>query len=474
MTLLKDRPWELWRRNGLPTLAATNLMAAIFDRLTERVLPDTLSKMILDFSSKIDEIDAANVLRDINEERLVAGFPQITDLNAVEAELVHRMRYYKNVVKDALNRVPTDNLVKLLTDVVAINTENGKKPVATLVDDLVSAYEVEAKEFFESETEKLTKLTDAIKLAAPRGEAAVAPLMGSIEQIARAWDTVAKPINLSAKSKGTNHEPSKEIAFAIRAIGIDLFNDFKMLEQSQRTVKLLKDVFVDLPDLMERVESDAETIDEIRAKRDVDSKNKEEWEREITYRGEIGLISKEALAISPKGIEWKGRTYPLESITRIRWGGVSHSINGIPTGTTYSIAFGDLNSEGFVSLRKSEIFSSFVDRLWKAVGVRLLIEMLERLRMGDELRFGSAIVSDLGVTLPKKKFFSQAEAVFSEWEKTTIWSADGSLFISSRNDKKAFVSLSYIEIPNAHVLEHLIRVYFKSTNSGRRISSLLD
>jgi hypothetical protein len=80
----------------------------------------------------------------------------------------------------------------------------------------------------------------------------------------------------------------------------------------------------------------------------------------------------------------RGRTFPLDSITRVRWGGVSHSVNGIPTGTTYTIAFGNRSSEAVVELKKQDIYSTFIDKLWRAVCVRLLTEMLEALKDGRD------------------------------------------------------------------------------------------
>src|SRR3546814_5902743 len=72
---------------------------------------------------------------------------------------------------------------------------------------------------------------------------------------------------------------------------------------------------------------------------------RDEWAHEITYRAEIGVMFKDTLSISPDGISWKGQSFSLDSITRVRWGGVRHSVNGVPTGTTYTIAFGDKRSE---------------------------------------------------------------------------------------------------------------------------------
>ena len=79
---------------------------------------------------------------------------------------------------------------------------------------------------------------------------------------------------------------------------------------------------------------------------------------------------------------------------------------GFAQGTTYSIVFGNSDGYSSIELRKQDIYSNFVDRLWKTVGVRLLTKYLEGLRDGKQYRFGTAIVNDRGIELERKKFFS--------------------------------------------------------------------
>jgi hypothetical protein len=97
-------------------------------------------------------------------------------------------------------------------------------------------------------------------------------------------------------------------------------------------------------------------------------------------------------------------------------GGIDrHSVNGIPTGTTYTIAFGDDRNEAIVELRREEVFGNFVGKLAMAVGPRLLTELLRALMAGKEVRFAEAIIRDDGPTLVKHKFWGGNEnaAVFS-------------------------------------------------------------
>jgi hypothetical protein len=245
-----------------------------------------------------------------------------------------------------------------------------------------------------------------------------------------------------------------------------------MLTQSRHITTLLQELFAECPEVKERVEQDVNALQELMQKHRETEVRREEWAQEITYRAEVGMVFKDQLSISPEEAVWRGQRYPLEAITRVRWGGIRHSTNGIPTGTAYTIAFGDDRSEAVVELRREGIYSNFIERLWKAVGVRLLVELLETLKSGKEIEFGDAFLKDDSITLERHKFIGANEMVRCGWHQVHIWSADGSFYIGAKDDKKTYAKFPYIDLPNTHILEHAIRIAFKKPGL-QRLSDLL-
>lgn len=470
--LLHD-PMAVRGESGLPTLAHLNLLAAAFEAVDSEHDAEDLASFIQEVAYLVDEIDPEDVLRDINEDRAVSGFPEVRALDQIEAELAERKRYYRSAIKDALDRLPPTTLVQVMTDTVEGVTLGGEDHAPELIDDLVDSYEVETQGFLQKEAENVHKLIKAARDSANSGEAAVKPYVDKLDAVARNWDKVAQPIQLSAKARGIDHEASRDLAYEIRSLAIDLFNTHDMLTQSQRLTGLLQELFAELPEVSERVEQDADALADIFHERKKAVARRDEWAREITYRAEIGVMFKDTLSISPDGISWKGQSFSLDSITRVRWGGVRHSVNGVPTGTTYTIAFGDKRSEAVVELKKEDIYSKFIDKLWRAVCVRLLGEMLEALKDVRDLYFGDALLHDDGITLVKHKFLGANERVRCTWGQVQIWNADGSFCIGSKDDKKTNVGISYIHVANTHILEQLIRMAFKKPGL-RRLSELLQ
>ena len=457
----------------LPALARLNLLAAAFETVDgERKAADVAS-FIRQVAYLVDELDPEDVRRDINEDRAIAGFPEVRALDQIEAELAERKRYYRSAVMDALGRLPSTTLVQVMTDTVDGVTAGGEDHAPELIDDLVDSYEVEAQDFLQKEAENVRKLIKAARESANAGEAAVKPYVDKLDAVARNWDRVAQPIQLSAKARGIDHVASRDLAYEIRSLAVDLFNKHDMLTQSQRLTGLLREVFAEVPDVSERVEQDVDALADIVHERKQAVARRAEWARSITYRAEVGIFFKGTLSISPEGVSWKGKSYSLDSITRVRWGGVRHSVNGIPTGTTYTIAFGDGRSEAVVELRRDDIYGEFVKRLWQAVCVRLMEGILEALKTGRELYFGDALLHDDGVTFVKRRFLGTPEKVRCSWNQVHVWNGNGSFFIGAKDDKRANAAMSYIHIANTHILEQAIRMAFKRPGL-RRLSELLQ
>lgn len=470
---LLNNPMALREESGLPTLAHLNLLAAAFEAVDGEHDADDLAGFIMEAAYLAEELSPAEVLRDINEDRAVSGFPEVRALDQVDAELTERKRYYRGAIKDALNRLPPMTLIQVMTQTVDGVTSAGDDHAPGLVDDLVDSYEVETQGILQKEAENVQKLIKAAREWAGSGESVVKPYVDKLAAVARNWDKIAQPIQLSSKARGIEHEASSKLAYEIRSLAIDLFNKHDMLTQSQRLTGLIQELFSEVPEIADRVEEDADALAEIFQQRKQAAARKDEWAHEVTYRAEIGVMFKDTLSISPEGVSWKGQSFPLNSVTRVRWGGVSHSVNGIPTGTTYTIAFGDSRSEAVVELKKQDIYSTFIDKLWRAVCMRLLTEMLEALKGGRDLHFGEAILHDDGITLVRRKFLGSNEKVRCSWNQVHVWSADGSFCIGAKDDKKVNAGISYIHEANTHVLEQAIRMAFKKSGM-HRLSDLLQ
>ena len=455
-------------------IAQANLLAAGLSRFLDRS-SSNVTKWVLEIAYVFENIDTEMVRTIINEERIVSGFPAVTDLSAIEMEIKERRHHYRRVITTALDNLSVKERAKVVTMVVEASTDNGENPGPILVDDLVDSYEINAQEFLEKEEGNIEVLDEKIRAAADAKspDTALTPMVNQLIQAVKNWDTFAQPIQINKKIQGLSHDVSYRVAGRVRKLTIDLFNKYGKLDFAQQLTNMLQEVFAEVGEVAERTAEDAKALDEIAEQRvhliEAAKKREEEWRREITYEADVDtFFFKNKLRISPEGIEWRGDRWDLDSITRIRWGGTRHSLNGIPTGTTYSIIF-DYAS---IELKDEIIYNNFIDRLWRAVGVRLLTEYLEGLREEKKYRFGSAVISDHGMELERKRLFSSNEQVFCRWSELVIWNGAGVFCIGKKEDRKLKTSFSYQDEDNIHVLEAAIRMFWK--RGGNRLSNLLD
>jgi hypothetical protein len=61
-----------------------------------------------------------------------------------------------------------------------------------------------------------------------------------LEEVAKSWVRVAEPIQLSLKSRALDDERSQRIAYPIRNLGLELFNDHSMRDEAKRITDLLQ------------------------------------------------------------------------------------------------------------------------------------------------------------------------------------------------------------------------------------------
>lgn len=237
-------------------------------------------------------------------------------------------------------------------------------------------------------------------------------------------------------------------------------------------METLQEVFAELPEVADRLEEDVSAIKEIIFDYAEAKRLGERRADEITFKTEIGVLMKNTLAISPDGVQWKHTIIPLDQITRVRWGATRHTINGIPSGTTHTIYVGDNHSLMHIETRKEAIYKEFVDKLWRAVCVRLMIEMLQGLREKKCYQFGEAVVDDKGVEFPQKGFFSSGKTVYGRWDQLQTWSANGKFIIGIKGNKKEYFSISYQHVDNTHILAAAISAGLK--NGVTRLSAILD
>ncbi len=267
MELLRSSPLAIWQQDGVASLAHCNLMSAAFELIGPDVDSQQLTGLIATAARLSEALDAEQALCLVNEDRSVAGFPEVKVLDQVQKEIAEQKRQLRNAINQALNGLETSELVHTMTQVVARATSNGQVHAPELVDELVDSYAIEAQEFLKLEALNVQRFLDALQRAGASGARAVAPLIDQLEPILRNWDRVAQPLQLSFKARGLRHDASADLAYKLREVSLTLFNEYDLLEAAQRMTDLIGDVFSELADYAERAKEDGQALEDIRQRR---------------------------------------------------------------------------------------------------------------------------------------------------------------------------------------------------------------
>jgi hypothetical protein len=264
------KKWKAWKDDRqtigrVSIFARVNLLASGLNLLSGNLSKSDAIYLIGELAHDFDLIHADRLQEFINEDRAVSGFPEIQDISLIDEILNDRRRYLKDVIKKVLNQFSSSDLITVVTQIVEDITDGGSQHAPVLIDDLVDSYEVEASDFLDKEEQNIYSLVDKIRKSAEDGmeDIWLSPMVDDLIRIVKNWDLVAQPIQVSARSRGLDHEKSHHIANKVRNLAVFLFNDHGKLEFSQKITYMLQEVFAEVDKVAERTAQDAEDLDEI-------------------------------------------------------------------------------------------------------------------------------------------------------------------------------------------------------------------
>ena len=473
LTLVAKDPRQVLDLKSIPSLARSNLLAAAFDRLRPEAARVPWAATLCEFAHVADEVDPEATQRAINEDRGVAGFPEVSNLDWVEAEIAERRKLYKTVVIDFLDRFDSNTLVELLAHAVATSTKDGTAHAPRLIEDVIADYELKARPALSAAEEAIGRVLERIREAIPQGEPAVAPYLDPLGELVKAWTHIAAPAQLCARSRGEEHVASQQLFYAIRGIAIDAANKHGQYGVSNQITQFLQANFAHVHTVSDKVEEDAAAVQNLLGQQAQAVKEREEFEREITYAADIGWPRKKRLSISPQGVSWGNAHFALQDITRVRWCPVRHSLNGIPTGTTYHIAFGNKSATELLTLHNEQIWTKFTSKLYRATAPFIWTSFVAAFSEGRSITFGDIVVSDDGCEVPTHHLFRN-ERIKAPWSDLHVWSSNGFFVVGIKSNNKAYGSTSYKDGNNAHMIEAMIRAFFKNPKAQRLSQAFLS
>lgn len=252
-----DRATDATFSAELPPLARANLAAADIERTAGAMDRADAVRRIVDLAFTVDGIDLQMLLRTLNADRWVAGVPLLPDADAIAGEFETQRRYYRRVVRDMLDRLPTREMILAVSEAVDRCTVGGTRPAPRLAQDLGETYELEAQSFVAGEAANIDRLIARARAKAGWSEAEVLDTIDALSRVAANWTLVVKPMQVLQRANGIDHAASGAVAARMRNLAIWLHNERRMFEASRRIIAFLRRDFDSLIELSARLDEDA-------------------------------------------------------------------------------------------------------------------------------------------------------------------------------------------------------------------------
>jgi len=472
---IADDPSELVRSiNNYNPLVRCNISGSYIEHHFNTLSQDSAKKWIIYIAETYELIDLNDIVLVLNEDRTVAKVAKIQNYDDVETELDSRKQFLVSVSMRLIRAAKEPDII--LADILqATLDKNGEIP--NLLECMVEDYRLEVQKYLEQYEEKLDAIIENITKQADLIEGPSKQLTIMIDQfidVLTQWDQIAQPIQLVSQSRGVDDDMSYAMARKTRDMSLYLANSHGLHAEAKKISKLSSSVFQELPQFSETLEQDVSALDGIISDKNKSEEDDEEWARSISLNIEFGKIFKDKLVITPLNFTFNNSTFPLSDITRLRWGTYTHTTNGIKDHTSHAVWVGTrdklIKIECSLKLEldstSRERFGTVINKLWRAVGVKLLFQTLSNLSNNKTVSFGrnDLQVNKDGIYLMRHKFFGADEPVHCRWEEFTYSGFAGNLNITSRNDEKVKAQLSYRDDDNTHILESLLDYLFKDGN----------
>ena len=216
---------------------------------------------VLGLSRLYESVDAESVRLLINESRLKAGFPEIANNHDIEETLNEIRSEIRRELSRRLQALPEERYLHIVTLISESYSGNQRYVGHAILEDAISEYQLYINDTLQKKGDNIVKTARFIAKGA--GKIQISRAVSDLIDDLYSWDRLAQPLQLGALTKGSSHEESEEILRALRDLAITLHNEHGYSEESLALTKAIQDVFKELPEFMEQLSEDRQTLTQI-------------------------------------------------------------------------------------------------------------------------------------------------------------------------------------------------------------------
>jgi len=242
------------------------------------------------------------------------------------------------------------------------------------------------------------------------------------------------------------HRHQREAATLIRQISLASHNAHDDSVLAKEILSLLQPLAAHLPSIRTIASEDSKTLDTMIAE-------KKKHEVHLT-------LGKASLRVTSDIVQLGESSIPTDQVRRIRWGVLLRdgaALYGMVIGTSYA---NEIKIEWRATKNledQDRLFASLVEAAINYFMPRIIDHLKREMAAGNSIQIGSLRVSQGGVAIPVKSWFS-TQIVIVPWTRVMTEIKNGVLFIGDRANAKARAQLELISVDNAIALHLLAKL----------------
>ena len=259
---------------------------------------DGIIDIILDINDTFEATDFDDILTIVNEDRIVSRFPLIEETMQVEGEFKQVRLDIQNMFNSTFTKYSQEEYIKIINKLANECIDENEILVGLIINDILEAYKLKTKDLIEKQADDLITLAENVKNEV--GNVELDFMVDYLIQKVDIFDRLAQPLQLKARSEGTSHIESEEVARVIRNLAVELHNNLNATDLAIKLTNCLKTTFAELDEFAERTKIDSETLNSIKQQKQAEKAEHDKMVAENTSDKNYSVtVLKDRFAIPP-------------------------------------------------------------------------------------------------------------------------------------------------------------------------------
>ncbi len=266
---------ETIQEQYLPPLSKLN--AALYQFcITTGLDPFELGMDILEINERFCELDVVSLTEYINSCRTEAKMSGVSQWE-VSSELTKKRERIRILISQKLQSLKEIEYIEVITIFAKKYLTDETYCDSGILSDCLDQYELWVKSKLDAREDQIRKQCAKIRIL--NGAAKLKKAVDDLIALLKTWNLYARPLQIHLITKGLEDPNSRKLAVELQNIAVYLHNERNLTALSLQITETLKDCFAQLPDVLESLLRDIETLREILKKKEAFERKKRQNKR---------------------------------------------------------------------------------------------------------------------------------------------------------------------------------------------------